>query len=362
MIHFVLQKNPSTILVNYVMYDHMKTSHVMYMVILGMVTLLPVSIHAQTYDTPSTLAVYISNPIYKYVDVDGYTTVTGMIHNESDLSYVGNVVILVRFYDSTSDMPLYKAVSSPSLQVIPPKSTSPFSVRSPEPDIRIADAIPSILIFEQADPKPLGLKMNMDVVTGDVIVSDVAHAPHTNVTIHVAYGDVFEPPRVLRTDVYTMGDLEMNGTLHTNIYGNIPYNTKSVAIYAESDVFSSQSVERRISNNAPSPYTDSHILDVWIKDDGGTRITQLDIRQNVTIGAGVHLDTNSTHWLYVQIKPKVSPTIVFLESIPVQPPDVEVTVPWNPPNLGDYILEVFLRSSLDTPISIPGPIVLFAVE
>ncbi|MXY37668.1 MAG: hypothetical protein F4Z11_04405 [Cenarchaeum sp. SB0666_bin_15] len=340
----------------------MSRSAVLCIVPLGvMLLMVPVLISAQTYDTPSTLRVYISNPIYKYVDADGYTTVTGTIHNESNLSYVGNVAILVQFYGSTGDTPLYSEISTTSLQVIPPKSTSPFSIRSPEPDIRIVDAIPSILIFEQADPKPLGLYTDMDIITGNVTVSDVAHSPHTNVTIHVTYRDVFEPPRILRVDTYMLGDMDMDNTLQTNIYGNMPYNTKSIAIHAESDVFSSYGIERSIFYNAAPSYPDSYITDVWIYSDD-TRTTLLTIHENVTLGAGVHLDTNNTHWLYMQIKPQDDSTIIFLERAQIQSPDVEVVIPWTPLDIGDYILEVFLRSGLDTPISVPGPILLFAVE
>ncbi len=353
---------PITILLNCVTYNDMRVSCILCGVVLSMILLVPVSIHAQTYDTPSTLVVQMASPTYQYTDVNGYTIVTGMIYNESELSYVGNVVLLVKFYDDTSNTPLYRVISSPSLQVIPPKSSSPFSVQSPEPGIRIADVIPSILTFEQANPKPLGLHIDMDHITGNVTVSDVAHAPHTNVTIHVAYRDVFEPPRVLRTDTYVLGDMEMDGTLFTNVYGNIPYNARSVAIYAESDVFSSVSIQKRIFNVASPPNLASYITDVWIKDDNDTRIVLLDAYQNVTLGTGLHLDANNTHWLYLQIKPKVGSAIVFSESMQVQLPITDISVPWSPSYVGDYIMEVFLRNNLNTPISVPGPIVLFTVE
>ena len=323
---------------------------------------IPVSIHAQTYDTPSTLIVQMTHPNYMYVDDNGHTVMTGMIQNESEQTYVGNIVILVRFYDDTSETPLYKVMSEPLLQVIPPQSASPFSVRSPQPDTRISDATATMLIFEQSNPKVTGFDIHIDSTTGHIAVSDAAHAPHTNVTVHVSYRDVFEPPRILYTQTFHLGDMEMDGTLYTNAYGNMPYNTRSVAVYAESDVFSSKAAFVTISNVVPYPHSTTHITDVWVKDDTHTETTRLSLHQNVTLGADIHLDTDEPHWVYVQIKRQDQPAVVFLEGTTVQSPDDIVSIPWSPSSVGDYIMEVFLWGNLDIPITAPSPIVLFSVE
>ena len=90
------------------------------------------------------------------------------------------------------------------------------------------------------------------------------------------------------------GDMKMDGTLHTNAYGNMPYNTQNIATYTESDTFISKDafaaiypVSCRIRTR---PRT--HITDVWVKDDTYTETTRLSLHQNATPGADIHIDTD----------------------------------------------------------------------
>ena len=321
--------------------------------------LAPAAAFAQTYDTPQTLAVALEPPYYTYVDEEGYSVTTGMVRNESETSYVGNTIVMAKFYGDSSPVPLDTVSAKTLLDVIPPGSSSPYMIRSAEPDPRISVAVSTLLLFDPVGPKQLGLEMQRHA-DGVIRISDTAGAPHSNVTLHVAYHDAFEPPRILGTHTYSLGGMEIGGVLNLTSPDLYPPNTRGVMAFAESDVFSADAVSWRTETAVPKPPPmPAHILDAWVSDHTGERILSAPAGGNLTLNCIVETPQDD-YWLYIQVTARESGAVVFLESAPVV--DGEVSIPWMPAHAGEYIVEMFLWGEGGAPASRPSPILLFSVE
>ena len=321
--------------------------------------LAPAAALAQTYDTPQTLAVVISPPFYTYVDAEGHAVATGMVHNESDTAYVGNVVIQARFYGESTPFPLDTVAVNTLLEVIPPGGSSPFVARSAEPDPRIKSAVASLQMFDPSNPKIPGLAVER-LADGRLHVYDTVGAPHTNVTIHIAYHDAFDPPRILSTSTHHVGDVGIGGSLNLTTPGQYPAGARGAAAFVESGAFSSGTVSWRIGDapSAPPPLP-AQILDAWMADHTGERTSAAAAHQNVTLNAAVHIpDGEGLYWLYVQVSSKEGGGVVLLERVEV---DGAASVPWTPTHTGEYIAEMFLWGETGAPASRPGPILLLVV-
>jgi hypothetical protein len=322
------------------------------------VLLAPAAAMAQTYDTPQTLAVVISPPFYTYVDANGHAVTTGMVHNESEIAYVGNVVVLARFYGEATSLPLDVASGGTLLDVIPPGGSSPFVVRSDESNPRISSAVASLQMFDPSNPKIPGLDIER-LSDEHIRIHDTVGAPHTNVTIHIAYHDAFEPPRILGTSTHHMGDMGIGGSLNLTLSGEYPAGARSATAFAESDSFSSDTASWRIGTapSAPPPLP-AQILDAWMADGTGARTAATTAHQNVTLNAAVHTPDEGRYWLYVQISSKESGGVVLLERVEI---DYTASVSWTPTHDGEYIAEMFLWGERGAPASRPGPILLLSV-
>ena len=322
--------------------------------------LAPAAALAQTYDTPQTLAVSLEPPYYTYVDPDGHSVTTGMVRNESDVSYVGNVIILAKFYGDHSPVPLDTVSAKTLLEVIPPGSASPYTVRSAEPDPRISVAVSTLLLFDPVGPKQPGLEMQR-YANGVVRVSDTVGAPHTNVTVHIAYHDAFDPPRILGARTYELGGMGMGGALNLTTPDAYPPNTRGVMAFAESDVFSSRTVSWRAETAPPAPPPlPAHILDAWVSDYTGERTLSAPSGGNLALNGVVETSGDGDYWLYVQVTARDSGGVEFLESVAVS--DGAASMPWTPMHAGEYIVEMFLWGEGGVPASRPSPILLFSVE
>lgn len=310
---------------------------------------------AQTYDTPQTLAVVLVPPFHTYVDADGYTVATGMVHNESDAAYVGNVMILARFYGGISQMPLEAASGHALLDVIPPDGTSPYAVRSQTADPRINWAASTLLIFDAAGPKNMGLAAERQGTS--IRIYDTGDAPHTNVTIHLVYQDAFKPPRILGTMTYHMGDMPEGGSLEMALPADIPPAARGVTAFVESDVFSGMPVSW-ITDTISQPPLPGQILDVWFEHDA-ERVYAMLPGQEITLNTEVYVTGNSTYWLYAQITDRDTGGVVFLDSVMVN--KTHISIPLVAPDSGRYITEMFLWTENGIPASRPGPALPFIV-
>lgn len=324
------------------------------------VLLAPAAAFAQTYDTPQTLAVSLEPPYYTYVDADGYSVTTGMVRNESETSYVGNVIILAKFYGDMSSVPLDTVSARTLLEVIPPGSSSPYVIRSGEPDPRISTAVSNLLLFDSVGPKHTGLDMQMDT-DGVIRIYNVAGAPHTNVTVHVAYYDAFNPPRILGADTYSLGGTGIEGMLNLTIPDTYPPNTRGALAFAESDVFSSDMISWRTGTYTPAPPPlPAYIRDAWVSDHAGERTLSAPVGGNLTLNGIVYTSGKDEYWLHVQVTSRSSGGVELLESVAVG--DGPAAIPWAPAHTGEYIVEMFLWGEGGVPASRPSPILLFSVE
>ena len=342
-------------------------------VLAAIMLVVPAIALAQTYDTPASLVVTISGPTYLVVDQDGYAVVTGVVHNDSEYAYVGNVQVQARFYDGSGNEPLDVAVGATHLEVIPPGSSSPFTVRSTAPDPRINEAATTLLLFDSSGPKPAGI--GLEAVVGDsggifVTASDTAGAPHTNVTVHVAYHDAFDPPRILSISTIKMGDMPIDGTLNATAADQFPLSARGYLVFAESDVFSSKSVAGRLPAPTEAPAGPAaHVREAWISDDTGERTSTVERGQEVAFNASVvsaAAGGDGPYWLYLQVKSLGDddyPVVVFLDRTEVSlDGEVSVSIPWSAPEPGHYFAEAVLSGDLNVPVAEPGPVVLFTVE
>lgn len=322
--------------------------------------LAPAAAFAQTYDTPQTLAITLEPPYYTYVDADGYSVTTGMVRNESDASYVGNVIILAKFYGDMSSAPLDTVSARTLLEVIPPGSASPYVIRSGEPDPRISTAVSTLLLFDPVGPKQTGLDMQRHA-DGGILVSDTAGAPHTNVTIHIAYHDAFDPPRILGADTYNLGGMGIGGMLNLTTPDTYPPNTWGALAFAESDVFSSYMVSWRTGTHTPAPPPlPAYIRDAWVAYNTGERTLSAPVGGNLTLNAAVDISGEDEYWLYIQVTSRDSGGVEFLESVAAH--DGPAAIPWTPAHPGEYMVEMFLWGEGGVPASRPSPILLFSVE
>lgn len=314
---------------------------------------------AQIYETPQTLTVTISPPSYTYVDTEGYMVTTGVVRNDSEMSYVGNVILLTKFYGETAPLPLAVASGGTLLDVIPPGGSSPYVIRTSEPDPRIHWASTSMLIFDPANPKITGLSLEWS--DGVLTIRDMVGAPHSNVTIHLAYHDVFDPPRILKTSTYHIRDIDIGGSYNFTVAETYPAAVFGVMAFAESDVFSAQSISWRVPAAAPTqPTLPAHILDAWMTDMHGERTLTTHQHQNTTLNAEVLTPEGGEYWLYVQVSSKESGGVVLLERALID--DNMVSIPWTPADDGEYIAEMFLWGETGAPASRPGPILLLTIR
>ena len=339
-------------------------------VLVAIMLVAPTLALAQTYDTPASLVVTISGPTYLKVDQDGYATVTGVVQNDSKHAYVGNVQVQARFYDGSGSEPLDVAVGATHLEVIPPGSSSPFAVRSTAPDPRINDAATTLLLFDSSNPKPTGIELEAGVVDSgglSITASDIAGAPHTNVAVHVAYHDAFDPPRILSVSTLEMGNMTIDGALNAATTDQFPLSARGFIVFAESDVFSSKSVSGRLPAPTEAPAGPAaHIREAWISDGSGERASTVERDQEITFNASVVSSAGGEegpYWLYIQVKSFGDPVVVFLDRAEVASGgEVTVSIPWSTPEPGQYFAEAFLWGDLNIPVAEPGPVVLFAVE
>lgn len=331
----------------------------------------PALVLAQTYDTPATLVVTIDGPTYLKVDPDGYATVTGIVHNESKHAHVGNVQVQARFYDGSGAEPLEVAVGATHLEVIPPGSSSPFAVRTSSPDPRINSAATTLLLFDSSSPRNTGIGLEA-AITEDpagifVTASDVASAPHTNVTVHVAYHDAFDPPRILSIATVEMGEMAIGGSLNATIADQFPPSARGFMVFAESDVFSAKPVSGKLPAPPAAPAGPAaHIREVWISDDSGERTATVERGQEVAFNASVVSAAGGEegpYWLYLQVKSFGDPVVVFLDRAEVAPGgEATASIQWSFPDAGQYFAEAFLWGDLNIPVAEPGPVLLFTVE
>lgn len=321
---------------------------------------LPICAWAQTYDTPDNLAVSLSHPVYMYVDPYGYAHVTGMVHNESTISSVGNVLIYVQYYDATGPDPIHTETIRASLDVLPPGSYSPFAATHMS-NRTISSATATLLGFAPANPKHMGLEMAPNPRSPDiVVVSDTSGINHTGVTIHAAYHDAFDPPRILRAYATYVGDVGAGQSIPYVMPEPPPQSARGFMVFAESDSFSSVMYQGVLDDvGGDTAWYGARIVDAGVSGGyGGVAPDPAHIDTiNVSI---VSDDPGAERWLYVVVKRLDTMVAVWLERVPVDAAGT-TSIPWEPPSPGRYVIETYLWDNANVPVAEPGSPVTFLV-
>ena len=268
--------------------------------------LFPISqSHSQEYtDTNPTLTVSLnSHNDFIYRDSEGHTVVIGLIENNDPLSFVTNVVIQANFYDDFNSNPLEVKQGSTILNVIPPNTSSPFMIRSDNPDVDITQVSTKFLTFDTSE----SMKNSLRITINDTTVEPITH-PSTPVytlsfsgilrsddsfvsdtAVHFAFYDVFN--RIIQISTIDIGDIDMNGSSSLELIEEINSSSVGFLLFSESDKFYSDFKNVKI----PTPQLRTNLTTTCGSNEVAIHdaCTSYDISGGHVISATINTNDNS---------------------------------------------------------------------
>lgn len=333
---------------------------------------------SQVYDTPPTLSIVLSDVSpFVYKDSDGFTVVVGQVENNDEFSSVSNVQLTVKFFDDTSFTPIHIASGTTTLDVIPPKGTSPYLIKSKSADPRITSADVSLESFSSSISKSPGLEVMSTSITnsGNLMISgtlkNIGKAPTTDTNVFLAFYDAFVPPRIVGISTIPIGELGVNEEIQFNFNQNVIHIAKGFYIFAESDIFSSNVIK----NTIPEPdiiTTQVMISDVYVADKIGRPISTIKQGSTVHIQAKSWVQTiseetiSSSYKFYAQVKQSGEPPYVEFLGITegkfIGTQREFPSVAWVPEKPGLFFIETYVWNGNGVPIADPGPVILVVVN
>ena len=341
-------------------------------------------------DSPPTLvAVIIPDSQYVFRDDSGHGIVVGMVENRG-ASHIYGVQIQASFYDDVGHLPLDIAAGTTMLDVMSPGSVSPFVIASSEPDLRITHAATRIMTFGSAPDKEVGLVVAVEGMTSYIIDRAVhslilngtvrnGPAPSSDVTLHMALHDAFEPPRTLDVRTIHVGDLGPDEIAAFELDETVPSGTRGVTLFAESDIYGANALQHtlpRPSSIIPAPHTMMLVTvsEVSLRDDAGGRLASSSVGAPVNIRTDLSIqfsDDRTEHetpyTLYVQIKEaSESAPVEFVGKYDGRFVDDNVrhvqNIDWIPDAAGIYMAETFVWDRNNIPLAERGPVLLILIE
>jgi hypothetical protein len=335
---------------------------------------------AETIDKPPTLNVSLINETYVYRDSEGYTVVVGLVENNNPLTPVTNVRLQVNFFDDLDPTPLEVIQGYTTLEVIPSNGKSPYSIRSQTPNPNITQASVSLLGFDSSVAKQKGLRVYSTDVSFDTTlrlsgVLQNGGAPNSDTNVYLAFYDAFEPPRILQVSTIELGHVDSNSEISFNFNENVDSRAVGVYLFAESDIFVSDSVNVKIPHSQ-IPTKLVTISNVSVEDSNGEKLSELKVGSTVNIKSETLIEFASeqadetAYTYYVQIKKtsdnRDSPGIIeyigkydgrFIgDGLETQ------IVDWIPQQQGLFYIETFVWDRNNIPIAEQGPIALIIVN
>jgi len=335
---------------------------------------------AETIDKPPTLNVSLINETYVYRDSEGYTIVVGLVENNNPLTPVTNVRLQVNFFDDLDPTPLEVIQGYTTLEVIPSNGKSPYSIRSQTPNPNITQASVSLLGFDSSVAKQKGLRVYSTDVSFDTTlrlsgVLQNGGAPNSDTNVYLAFYDAFEPPRILQVSTIELGHVDSNSEISFNFNENVDSRAVGVYLFAESDIFVSDSVNVKIPHSQ-IPTKLVTISNVSVEDSNGEKLSELKVGSTVNIKSETLIEFASeqadetAYTYYVQIKKtsdnRDSPGIIeyigkydgrFIgDGLETQ------IVDWIPQQQGLFYIETFVWDRNNIPIAEQGPIALIIVN
>ena len=267
--------------------------------------LLPISqSYPQEYtDTNPSLTISMnSDNNFVYRDSEGYTVVIGLIENNDPMSFVTNVVIQANFYDDFNSNPLEVKEGTTTLEVIPPNSTSPFMIRSDNPDIDITQVSANFLTFDTSESMKNSLRISINGISTETVTSsDSVHTLSfsgilrngdsfvSDTAVHFAFYDVFN--RIIQISTIDIGDIDMNGSSSLELIEEINSSSVGFLLFSESDKFYSDFKNVKI----PTPQLRTNLATTCGSSEVsiGGNCTSYDISNGHVISATVNTNDNS---------------------------------------------------------------------
>ena len=353
--------------------------------------LFPISqSYSQEYtDTNPTLTISLnSNNDFIYRDLEGHTVVIGLIQNNDPLSFVTNVVIQAKFYDDFNSNPLEVKEGSTILNVIPPNSSSPFMIRSDNPNVDITQVSTKFLTFDTSESMKNSLRITINDVSLEP-VTNFADSVHSlsfsgilrnggssisDTSIHFAFYDVFK--RIIQISTIEIGDLDMNELISLKLSEEINSSSVGFLLFSESDQFYSDLIDVK----TPIPQIRTNLVtisDVTVSDVLGKKLSEIKIGNTVQIQSETLIQfsadnttTETPYSYYVQIKesssnPNMPPTVQFIGKFDGRFIGNEVefqSIDWTPEKKGLFFIETFVWDRNNIPLGAQGPFVLILVE
>ena len=331
---------------------------------------------AQKSDTLSTLSVVLTSEApFVYHDDEGYTIVVGNVENKNEITSVTNVQLVVNFYDETGFEPLETVRSSTILEVIPESGTSPYMIKSSSPNPNITQVSIFLEGFSPSSSKSQQLVVESTSVVLDekLKISGVltnGGSPITDTSVHIAFYDSFIPPRLVGVSSISIGDVAANEKVDFYFNEEIDSRAVSFQIFAQSDVFYSNSIEENVPEQLTRLVT---ISNTSLKDKEGNRLAEINVGSTVNIQSDVWIQfssdpaTNETPYrYYAQVKESGDkPYVEFLGKFDgrfIGTGSQSIAIDWIPENSGVYFIETFVWDRSNIPIAQKGPIVLIVVN
>ena len=346
--------------------------------------LVPVSLaFSQEYsDNAPTLSVSLGNePPFVYQDSDGYTVVVGIIENNDSMASVGNVQVIVNFFDDTGNSPLEVVSGYSTLEVIPPNGKSTYSIRSESANPKITDASIALVGFNSSIDKQKGLSVYSTDIFLDTALSfsgvlENGGAPSSSTNVYIAFYDGFEPPRILNVDTIDIGIVYPNTNVPFVYDEEINPRAVGFLLFAESNVFGSDFVDIQLpASQIPDKIVT--ITGVSIEDVAGNKLSELDageiyyVKSRTVIEFGSDMRSDETPYTYyVQIKKSPErrgdpPTVEYIGKFDGRfiGSGVETqTIDWIPLQPGFFFVETFVWDRDNVPIAEQGPYTLMVVR
>ena len=341
------------------------------------VLLFPISLgFSQLSDTEGTLGIALTSfSPHNYKDEDGTTVVLGEIENRRNFAITG-VKIWAGFYDDFSKQPLETTIGTTIIDVIPPFGTSPYMIKSKNPNAAITGASVNILGFNSAPLKQKLLNLEPGVV--DVreqlslsgTITNNAPFGTTNTKIHLISYDAFIPPRVLGISTIEIDEIDASAQKSFEFITKQDFRASSFKIVAESKNYQSDFIEI----SAPTIAAINKLVtinDISLNDLEGNRLSDVSLDSTINIKSSIWLQYASDqetvvqpYVYYVQIKESETGIVEFIgksegvfQTGGTQIPMIE----WTPENNGLYFAETYVWDLTAAPLASKGPITLILV-
>ena len=255
-------------------------------------------------DTNPTLTVSTnSDTNYVYQDSEGHTVVIGVVENNDPLSFVTNVKVQAYFYDEFNPNPLEVKEGSTILDVIPPSSSSPFLIRSENPNSDIVDVHTKILTFETAPFMQNSLKISIDDVAIEPM-NDMNDSTYTfsfsgvlrngnfqisETLVHFAFYDVFD--RIVQNYTINIDEMDIDELTPIKLNEEIISSSVGFLLFSESDEFYSDTIKVEL----PEPESRTNLATTCGSSEVsiGGNCTSYDISGGHITSATVNTDDNS---------------------------------------------------------------------